>query len=105
VRISGEWVAEYRKPARDAPSDPRFEDIDYGAMALRREAVLALDPDEPASLEQLQAALAGRGKLRALRAASCFFEIGSEQGLARLERELSSRARGSSERRGPKDPT
>jgi N-acetyl-alpha-D-muramate 1-phosphate uridylyltransferase len=103
VRITGELVAEYRKSARDAPSDPRFEDIDYGAMALRREAVIALDPDVPASLGQLQAELARRGLLRALRADGCFFEIGSEQGLARLERELSSRVRGSAGRRDPQD--
>jgi NDP-sugar pyrophosphorylase family protein len=103
VRTAGELVAEYRKPPRDGPADPRFEDIDYGAMALRREAVLALAPDEPVALEQLQADLARRGRLRALRARSCFFEIGSEQGLARLERELSSGVRGHAGRHDPKD--
>jgi NDP-sugar pyrophosphorylase family protein len=101
VRVSDEWVAEYRKPPRDAPPDPDFQDIDYGAMALRREAVLEIAPDRPAALEQLQSALARRGKLRALRAERCFFEIGSEEGLARLERELSSHARGGGERHGP----
>jgi N-acetyl-alpha-D-muramate 1-phosphate uridylyltransferase len=100
VRVAGEWVAEYRKPPREAPPDASFEDIDYGAMALRREAVLELALGQPATLEQLQADLARRGRLRALRAAQCFFEIGSEQGLARLERELSSRERGGE----PHDP-
>jgi len=90
TRVSGEWVVEYRKDPRDAPPDATFEDIDYGAMALRREVVLGLEPEVPHGLDALQTALAARGKLRALRATEWFFEIGSEQGLARLEQALCS---------------
>jgi MurNAc alpha-1-phosphate uridylyltransferase len=106
VRVVGDRVDEYRKPAPGAAPDPRFQDIDYGAMALRREALLELAPAEPAALEQLQAALSRRGQLRAWQATECFFEIGSREGLARLEHELSSRGRagGGPAGREPPDP-
>ncbi len=88
VRVAGEQVIEYRKLAEGERADGAFEDIDYGAMALRREAVAALAADRPLGLDAVQADLASRGRLRAYRAERRFFEIGSESGLRALEHEL-----------------
>jgi NDP-sugar pyrophosphorylase family protein len=88
VVVEGELVREYRKLSASTPIDPAVVDIDYGAMALRRAAVLELAADGPSSLGDLQAVLASRGRLRALRATRCFYEIGTEAGLARLDQAL-----------------
>jgi hypothetical protein len=85
--VSGRRVVRYEKGAMDA--ELRF--IDYGATALRREAVLAL-PDGPSGLDALQADLARRGVLRAHVVADRYFEIGSAAGLAALERHLAGAA-------------
>lgn len=91
VRVEGELCLEYRKPRRSDPPDPTLRDIDYGAMALRRDALATLDPAPPFGLERLQSALARQGSLRALRVAERFYEIGSEEGLADLELMLAAR--------------
>jgi NDP-sugar pyrophosphorylase family protein len=88
VVVDGELVREYRQAGAALPIDPAVVDIDYGAMALRRDAVLELAADGPSSLGDLQLALASRGRLRALRATRCFYEIGTEAGLGRLDRAL-----------------
>ena len=86
VLVDGELVAHYRRLGLGDPPDPELLEIDYGAMALRRQAVEELlEPDAAASLGQLQALLASRGQLRAVRAERRFYEIGSHQGLAELD--------------------
>jgi NDP-sugar pyrophosphorylase family protein len=86
--IAGDRVLRYEKRPRDAPRDAALDHIDYGATALRREVVAALAEGEPADLSALQRDLAARGLLRACLAARRFFEIGSPEGLADLQTEL-----------------
>ncbi|MEJ7732586.1 MAG: sugar phosphate nucleotidyltransferase [Polyangiaceae bacterium] len=80
--VEGERVIAYRKGAAELPY------IDYGALALRREVVAALPPDAVVQLDAVQARLAAGGWLRAQVAAERFYEIGSPEGLADLERYL-----------------
>lgn len=84
TRVEGDWVTRYEKGTRDES----LTFIDYGAMALRREVVAALPADEPLGLDSVQSDLARRGRLRAYVARERFFEIGSEAGLAELEKRL-----------------
>jgi N-acetyl-alpha-D-muramate 1-phosphate uridylyltransferase len=84
VVTDGEWVLRYEKNTRD----PAFDHIDYGATALRREVVARLPPGEPAGLDAQQRDLAARKRLRASLAHERFFEIGSPEGLAELDRHL-----------------
>jgi MurNAc alpha-1-phosphate uridylyltransferase len=88
IGAAGEWVARYEKDHRD----PAFDHIDYGAMALRRETIAALPLGEPRGLDGIQRDLAQRKRLRACIARERFFEIGSPEGLAELERHLRTRA-------------
>lgn len=78
------WVARYEKGS----SDPALDCIDYGAMALRREVVARTPEGARLGLDAIQHDLARRGRLRAHVAHARFFEIGSEAGLAELERNL-----------------
>jgi MurNAc alpha-1-phosphate uridylyltransferase len=83
VRTDGSWVLAYEKGTRD----PAFDFIDYGAIALRRGAVLEL-PEGRSGLDELQTRLAARKRLRAHVARERFYEIGSPEGLAALESRL-----------------
>jgi NDP-sugar pyrophosphorylase family protein len=85
--VSGELVTRYEKGSRD----PELTFIDYGATALRRELIAALPEGEALGLDQLQARLAGQGRLRAYRAQERFYEIGSREGLAELDAYLATR--------------
>ena len=82
--VEGDLVVRYEKASRDE----RLAWIDYGATALRREVIAALPADQPAGLDAVQSDLARRRRLRALVVRERFWEIGSEQGLAELDREL-----------------
>jgi NDP-sugar pyrophosphorylase family protein len=87
VRIDekgGEWVERYEKNSTAG----RFDHIDYGATALRREVILEVPEATPWGLDRIQADLSGRGRLRAYLAHARFFEIGSETGLLELDPEL-----------------
>jgi MurNAc alpha-1-phosphate uridylyltransferase len=87
VRIDekgGEWVERYQKNSNDA----RFDHIDYGATALRRDVILAVPEGAPWGLDRIQADLSARKRLRAYLAHARFFEIGSETGLLELDQEL-----------------
>jgi NDP-sugar pyrophosphorylase family protein len=84
VITDGTWVASYDKSAHD---DPRFDHVDYGATALRREAIEALPPGF-SGLDAVQRDLAARHRLRALVARERFYEIGSPTGLAELDAHL-----------------
>jgi NDP-sugar pyrophosphorylase family protein len=82
------WVARYEKGSRD----PDLDHIDYGATALRKGVILEVPPNTPWGLDRIQAELSRRNRLRAYVARERFFEIGSEEGLAELDRELGARA-------------
>ena len=82
-----EWVARYEK----GQTDPAFDHIDYGATALRRDVIAALPLGEPRGLDAIQRDLARRKRLRACVARERFFEIGSPEGLAELDRYLRTR--------------
>jgi MurNAc alpha-1-phosphate uridylyltransferase len=84
VVTDGAWVLRYEKNG----SGPELDHIDYGAIALRREVVEALPPGVPLGLEQVQADLAARRRLRALVVHERFFEVGSPAGRDDLEQHL-----------------
>ena len=84
VVTDGEWVLRYEKNTKDRT----FDHIDYGATALRREVVARLPAGEAAALDAQQQDLAARKRLRASLAHERFFEIGSPEGLAELDRHL-----------------
>ncbi len=88
VVTDGIWVTRYEKGCRETA----FDHIDYGATALRRELIAALPSGEPRGLDALQQELARRKRLRACVARERFFEIGSLEGLAELDRHLRTRA-------------
>lgn len=81
------WVRRYEKGGTDAALDH----IDYGALALRREVVAAIEPGVASGLDAVQTRLAKAGKMRAVVAGRRFFEIGSPEGLAALDLELGER--------------
>ena len=87
VMTDGSWVQRYEKNAQDSA----FDHIDYGATALRREVIARLPAAQPAGLDALQRDLAARKRLRASLAHERFFEIGSPEGLAELDRHLRKR--------------
>jgi MurNAc alpha-1-phosphate uridylyltransferase len=80
------FVARYEK----GNPDPAFDHIDYGATAVRRSVIAALETGEgnPAGFDAVQRDLANRKRLRAYVARERFFEIGSPAGLAALEKHL-----------------
>ena len=84
VASDGTWVVRYEKGGRDRALDH----IDYGATALRREVIAALPAGQRVGLDEIQRELAARRRLRALVAHERFFEIGSPEGLADLDRYL-----------------
>jgi N-acetyl-alpha-D-muramate 1-phosphate uridylyltransferase len=84
VVSDGTWVTRYEKGVKDAA----FRFIDYGALALRKDAVARLPAGETAGLDRLQHELAKEGRMRAVVAQDRFFEIGSPEGLAALEQRL-----------------
>lgn len=89
VVTDGVWVLRYEKGVHD---DAAFNHIDYGATALKRAVIEGLPPAEPRGLDTLTRELAARKRLRACVAHERFFEIGSPQGLADLDRQLRMRA-------------
>jgi MurNAc alpha-1-phosphate uridylyltransferase len=81
------WVARYEKGVTDSA----FDHIDYGATALRRAVIAALPAGERCGLDAIQRDLAQRKRLRACIPRERFFEIGSPEGLAELDRHLRTR--------------
>jgi len=89
VVSDGAWVLRYEK----GTGDPAFDHIDYGATALRRASVSTLSQGRPFGLDTLQRELAAGHRLRACVAHERFYEIGSPNGLAELDRYLRTQAR------------
>lgn len=81
--VEGDRVVRFAGSA--GGESPPLDAIDYGATALRREAVLRLDEGRAAPLGMLFAALATEGRLGAFPVARRFHEIGSPAGLAAAE--------------------
>lgn len=102
VATDGAWVLRYEKgvgartPGRGAGAnetvDPALDHIDYGATALRRGVVELLPAAEARGLDVVLRGVAERKRLRAYVARERFFEIGSPEGLADLDKHLRSRA-------------
>jgi MurNAc alpha-1-phosphate uridylyltransferase len=88
VMTDGAWVIRYDKHVPEGA----FDHIDYGATALRREIIAALPAGESHGLDALGYDLARQKRLRACVARERFFEIGSPEGLADLDRYLQTRA-------------
>ncbi len=88
VKTDGTWTLAYEK----GTTDPAFDFIDYGAISLRRSVVEAIPAGEATGLDRVQTELARAHRLRAVVAERRFFEIGSPEGLAALDRELDARA-------------
>jgi NDP-sugar pyrophosphorylase family protein len=86
VAISSGKVVRYDKSR--ASGAPPLTSIDYGATALRSEALLELPERGASDLAPLLSRLAARGELLACPAEERFFEIGSEAGIAALEAHL-----------------
>jgi NDP-sugar pyrophosphorylase family protein len=84
VATDGSWVLRYEK----GKADPALDCIDYGATALRREIIAALPGGEVLGLDAIQGSLARQRRLRAVLARERFYEIGSPEGLAELDRHL-----------------
>jgi len=84
TEVRDERVVRYEKGSRDAALDH----IDYGATALHRDVIAALEPGLVTGFDRVQTELARAGTLRALIVTERFYEIGSPEGLAELERLL-----------------
>jgi len=90
VVSDGAWVLRYEKGG--GLRDRAFDHIDYGATALRREVVAELPAGRVHGLDELQRDLARQKRLRACLAHERFYEIGSPEGMAELDRYLRNRA-------------
>jgi NDP-sugar pyrophosphorylase family protein len=82
--FDGSSVNRYSKGEGD------FEWIDYGLSILSREVAREIPNDRPADLADVFARLSGEGRLAGLEVKERFYEIGSPEGLAELERFLAS---------------
>ena len=82
--FDGEHVTGYSKAEGD------FEWIDYGLSILTPAIAGEIPNDEPADLAEVFTRLSAEGRLAGLEVTDRFYEIGSPQGLAELERFLTS---------------
>lgn len=87
IALRADLIVRYDK--RRAPGDPPLDHIDYGATALRREAIAQLPANTTMGFDELQSELARREQLLAHVTPDRFYEIGSVQGVAELEAHLS----------------
>jgi NDP-sugar pyrophosphorylase family protein len=67
---------------------PEMEYIDYGATLLRSAAIARIPRDEPSDLGDLLHSLSLEGLLASHEVAERFYEVGSRDGIADLERYL-----------------
>jgi NDP-sugar pyrophosphorylase family protein len=82
--FDGALVTRYSKTEGD------FEWIDYGLSVLTRNIASEIPADEPADLAEIFSRLSEEGRLAGFEVTKRFYEIGTPQGLAELERFLSS---------------
>jgi NDP-sugar pyrophosphorylase family protein len=80
--FDGALVTRYSKTEGD------FSWIDYGLSVLAREVVARIPSDRPADLADLLNDLSREGQLGGFEVGERFYEIGSPEGLAELERAL-----------------
>jgi len=81
-------VRLYRKGVAN-PADLEMHHVDYGLSVMSTSAIVdAIDPGERADLAGVFESLSVAGRLQGLETELCFHEIGSEDGLADLERYL-----------------
>lgn len=89
VLVEGDRVALYDKWGRDPAAAKRMEHIDYGLSALKRVVIEArVASGVLADLADVLHQLSLEGRLAAYPVAVRFYEVGSPQGLADLERFL-----------------
>lgn len=84
VWMDGDEVRLYDKTA----SHPQMRHIDYGLSIFRREVFLRFNEGECFDLAEVMKYLVGRGEMAAFAVAERFYEIGSLEGIADLERLL-----------------
>ena len=82
-------VTVYDKAA--ANRDPRMRWIDYGLSVLRRNVVADIPAGSVVDLADVYRDLSSRGVLAGYEVAERFYEVGSPEGLADLERHLAGR--------------
>jgi NDP-sugar pyrophosphorylase family protein len=82
--FDGAFVTRYSKTEGD------FEWIDYGLSVLTRNIASEIPADEPADLAEIFSRLSEERRLAGFEVTKRFYEIGTPQGLAELERFLSS---------------
>lgn len=82
--FDGDSVTRYSKTEGD------FEWVDYGLSIFTRDIAGEIPPDEPADLADLFARLSREDRLAGYEVGERFYEIGSPEGLAELERFLKS---------------
>jgi MurNAc alpha-1-phosphate uridylyltransferase len=82
ANFDGELVTRYSKTEGD------FEWVDYGLSIFTREVAGEIPPHEPADLADLYARLSRESRLAGYEVAERFYEIGSPESLAELERSL-----------------
>ena len=82
--FDGKRVTRYSKTAGD------FEWIDYGLSILTSDVANRIRADEPADLGETFSLLSEEERLAGVEVTERFYEIGTAQGLAELERFLSS---------------
>lgn len=80
--FDGKSVTHYSK------EEGAFSWIDYGLSILRREVAVEIPNDQPTDLGELFSRLSTEGRLAGFEVTERFYEIGSPQGLAELERFL-----------------
>ncbi len=83
--FDGVLVTRYSKTEGD------FSWIDYGLSILARDVIARISPQEPVDLADLYSELAREGQLAGFEVKERFYEIGSREGLAELERLLAIR--------------
>jgi NDP-sugar pyrophosphorylase family protein len=80
--FDGALVTRYSK------TEGNFSWIDYGLSVLAREVVARIPSERPADLADLLGELSREGRLAGFEVGERFYEIGSPEGLAELERAL-----------------
>jgi NDP-sugar pyrophosphorylase family protein len=82
--FDGRRVSRYDK----ARPGPDLEFLDYGLLALDREALSGAPPERPLDLAGMLGGLASRGELAGFEMERPLFEVGSPDGLSDLRRHL-----------------